>query len=143
MADDKKFFVKNSGPGIWFVIHTLALYAKNDKAKEAFVVSINLLCDNFGCETCKPHFRKFIDTHDLKKYWHVNFDFEDDVGFFKWTWELHNEVNKKLNKPIVAFEDALYDFKNNICKNCDTPKANPILVAVPVKEEITFKLVSR
>lgn len=122
------FDVKKDGSGIWFVIHTLALHANTDVLKESFILTINTLCDHFGCDTCKQHFRKFINDYPLKTYWYFKYNGED-LGFFKWSWDLHNVVNKALNKPQLSFDNALSKYKNYICKNCGDKK-NPILVEV-------------
>lgn len=119
--------IKKDGSGIWFVIHTLALHATTDILKESYILTINTLCDHFGCDTCKQHFRKFINDYPLKSYWHFNYKGED-LGFFKWSWDLHNVVNKALKKPQISLDDAIAKYKNYICKNCD--KKNPILVDV-------------
>jgi hypothetical protein len=121
------FDVKTEGKGIWFVIHTLALNATTDIQKESFILTMNVLCDNFGCDTCKSHFRKFIDNYPLKSYWDITYKAED-IGFFKWSWELHNIVNKALKKHQISFDEALFKYKNYVCKNCD--KSGPILVEV-------------
>src|SRR4030042_5313532 len=84
--------IEKIGPGIWFKIHMDAIKATTLSLKESFVVNINALCDGFRCKTCQPHFRKFINENPLKKY----FDIKD--GIFQWTWELHNDVNSRLNK---------------------------------------------
>ena len=117
------FDIKTEGKGIWYVVHTLALHATTEKTKESFQITIHTLCEHFGCETCKVHFKKFIDDNPLK-----------NQNYFKWTWELHNSVNRKLNKPILSLEDALAIYKNYVCKDCDEPKQ--ILVPIPT----TFKL---
>ena len=138
--------IKKSGSGIWFVIHTLALNVKQDK--HAFEWSINTLCDNFGCDTCKPHFRKFIDEHPLKNFNYKN----EEVGYFKWTWELHNDINKRLNKPTLSFDDALSMYKSTVCKNCNSSNITPNTdnssntpnnkILIPI-ETLTLKLISR
>jgi len=140
------FDVTQHGSGIWFVIHTLALHANTDVLKEAYIITINTLCDHFGCETCKEHFKNFINKYPLRSYWKLFYKGED-LGFFKWSWELHNIVNKVLKKQQISFDDALSKYKNYICKNCDK-KVNPILVEV-TKNEIknetndkTFNLIS-
>lgn len=127
------------GPGIWHVIHMLSLNATTDITKESFILTINTLCNNFGCDSCKPHFRQFIDDHPFKNYWHIEYKKEGDYGFFKWSWELHNSVNKRLLKKHVSFEDALFKYKNYICKDCDKDKKlNPILVKInPVRDGLT------
>lgn len=113
---DPKIF----GPGIWFVLHTEAVRCTDDKKKEEFIKLVNSLHENFRCEKCKLHFGKFIDRHPLKSYWSI-YKNKVDVGFFKWTWELHNEVNVYLKKSTVSFDEAYdyYDGKNIIpCFDC-------------------------
>src|SRR5687767_7740845 len=108
--------INKDGKGIWFVIHTLALNF-NGKT-DYFEWMMNTLSDNFGCDLCKPHIKKFMIDHPFKNYMNIYYK-NEDIGYFKWTWELHNNVNKRLNKPILAFDEALNLYKNMICKNCD------------------------
>lgn len=109
------------GPGLWFNIHITAKHAVTDTLKEAFGVNINALCDNFKCMKCKPHFRKFIDTHPFKDYWNIRNAHGNDIGLFKWTWELHNQVNKFLNKYQPTLEEA-YEYYSHadvgVCFDC-------------------------
>lgn len=109
------------GPGIWFNMHTTAVHATTDQLKEAFIVYINALCDNFRCQTCRVHFRKFIDTRPLKEYWAIKDNNGNDIGFFKWTWELHNQVNKFLKKYQPSLEEAYTYYSDNsvgVCRTC-------------------------
>jgi hypothetical protein len=109
------------GPGIWFKIHIDAKSAVTDLLKQAFIVNINALCDNFKCKKCQPHFRKFIDTHPLKDYWNIKNSNGADIGFFKWSWELHNQVNKFLDKYQPTLEEAYAfysDSEAGACFNC-------------------------
>src|SRR5438270_7551943 len=103
MTDNKLhiFNIKTLGPGIWHVIHTLAYHANTDELKEAYISTINILCDHFGCEQCKIHLTQFINTYPFKNYFNIT------DGLFKWSWELHNDVNKKLNKLQMNYETAL------------------------------------
>jgi len=121
------------GPGIWFKIHIDAINAVTDPLKEAFVININAVCDNFKCKKCQPHFRKFIDTHSFEKYWNVLDSKGRDIGFFQWTWELHNQVNRFLKKYEPSFEEA-YEFYSNseagACFNCGN-SSNTIVTQIP------------
>lgn len=109
------------GPGIWFKLHIDAVIATSDVLKEAFIVNVNALCDNFKCKKCQGHFRKFIDTHPLRNYWSIFDNSKRDIGFFQWTWKLHNQVNKFLNKYQPSLEEA-YNFyaqpDTGACFNC-------------------------
>ena len=49
-----------------------------------------------GCSSCQRDFRRLIE-HNPPRFsdWH------------KWTWEIHNEVNEKLGKQLIAWTDAI------------------------------------
>lgn len=109
------------GPGIWFKMHIDAIIAVTDTLKDAFIINVNAVCDNFKCKKCQPHFRKFIDTHPFKNYWNITDSKGNDIGFFQWTWEMHNQVNNFLKKYEPTFEEAYAFFSNNeagACFNC-------------------------
>lgn len=105
------------------MIHTQAKDAVTDQLKRSFAHNMDALCNNFRCLTCKPHFREFIDTHKFVNYWNIIDSQQRDVGMFKWSWELHNAVNKRLGKLIVDFDQA-YDYYTNpnlgVCSNCSS-----------------------
>jgi hypothetical protein len=135
------------GPGIWFALHTQALKATTDKLKDAFILNVNAICDNFKCKKCQPHFRKFIDTHNLKNYWKIFDSKGRDIGFFKWTWELHNQVNHFLKKYEPGLQEA-YDYFSDTeagaCFDCggaqpahpEQPKPEVSKAAIPPVLEI-------
>lgn len=128
--------IKRTGPGIWFSMHLDAIIATTDPLKLAFERKVNHLCDNFKCKTCQPHFRKFIDTHPFSKYRNIKDSKGRDIGYFKWTWECHNQVNRFLGKPQPSLEEA-YDYYSNsdagVCFDCGSK----------TKEEPMPELVSR
>jgi hypothetical protein len=51
-----------------------------------------------GCYTCQRDFRILIQTYPPQ--------FDDRISYFKWTWEVHNLVNRKLNKPEFTWTEA-------------------------------------
>lgn len=116
------------GPGLWFQIHTSAVLATTDALKDAYIIYINGLCDNFKCMKCKPHFRKFIDTHPLDTYRKIVDSLGRDIGFFQWSWELHNQVNRFLGKYEPTLEEAYAFFSNQdagVCFDCPTAPSAP------------------
>ena len=109
------------GPGIWFEMHTEAVQCKNDQRKRAFVTRINNLCDKFRCIKCKLHFKKFINSHPFENYWFVYNNKGEDIGFYKWTWECHNNVNRFLGKPQVDLEESYEYYMSQsagVCIDC-------------------------
>lgn len=118
------------GPGIWYKLHIEACNATSDILKEAFIINVNADCDNFKCKKCQPHFRKFINTHPLRDYWNITDVKGRDIGFFKWTWELHNQVNKHLGKYCPKLDEAFRYYnqaEQNVCYDCQghRPSTNP------------------
>lgn len=119
--DISKFTDTTNYSSMWYVIHTMACSATTDKLKESFEVYINNLCNRFPCDTCKAHFREFIDSHPFYKYWAIYDIDKNDIGFYKWTWELHNSVNLRLKKKKVGLEESYVFYSSNttVCgKNC-------------------------
>lgn len=98
------------GPMIWGSMHSMAIsFEKTQKGQppltryafENFITSIAFL---LPCPECRNH---FIDNLKLNAL--TDSDFESNVALFKWTWQLHNTVNKMLGKKEISFADA-YDY---------------------------------
>ena len=92
--------------GIWFTLHTYSIVCNTYALKQSFVILINALLNNFKCLECKSHFKQFIDTHPISHYFNMTDTHGRDSGLFKWTWECHNEVNKRLHQYQPSFEEA-------------------------------------
>ncbi len=123
------------GPGIWFKMHLDAVYAITDSTKSTFIHNINILCDNFKCKNCQDHFRKFITNNNLIDYWNIKDNNGSDIGFFKWTWELHNQVNRFLGKYEPSLEEAYKYYSNvdsGVCFDCgDNKSSEQRTLAIP------------
>jgi hypothetical protein len=105
------------GPGVWFSIHILALKAVDNSSKKMFIEFIDILSDTFPCIKCRKHIKNYVSEHPIQKFWN------EENGFFKWSWIFHNVVNLRLNKPIMEYSEALekYTILHDTCtKGCDT-----------------------
>jgi len=110
------------GPGIWFCLHLNAACAQTNIQKQVFVEQVTMLGEHFPCENCKKHFNKYITEHPISNYMNV------ENGLFRWTWEFHESVNKRLGKKGVSFEEALSKFTstNAICTDeCGEDEVQP------------------
>lgn len=108
-----------NGPGMWKILHAIAVRAISDDSKiffESFVETFKSLIHG---KICADEFMIFSKNHDLSQYKNIIID-GIDIGYFKWTWELHNHVNMKLGKPYVSLTDAYkyYTTKKFDCKSC-------------------------
>jgi hypothetical protein len=110
------------GPGIWFMLHLTAAHATTQPLKESFISNVSVLGENFPCENCRHHFAAYVKEHPLAQYVAI------DRGLFRWTWEFHESVNKRLGKQHVSFEDAWKQFNASsaICTE-DCGDASPTL----------------
>ena len=96
------------GPIFWHTIHLVALgypqnptYAQKRAAKE-FYESLAIL---IPCPMCRSHY----ETHIQKMPVSPHLDRRDDL--FKWTVQLHNEVNVMLGKHRVTEAEALLYYR--------------------------------
>lgn len=107
----------------WTSIHFSALgYPKKPsiETKNAFRMYFNeILPEILPCEGCRKHLR-----HTLKNELPItDKDLQNKDTLFKWTVDLHNIVNKRLNKPIMSYEVAsnIYMYQdslhNAMCSN--------------------------
>lgn len=132
----ENFDIHILGQGMWVMIHTIALNI-TDKDKKSFIIMMNILSENFICKTCIPHLKNFMEQHAFKNY-------EEEGGYFKWTWELHNDVNKRLNKPLITLDDAIKKYKNLVCSNCEKTTSTPYLpILIPIEKKNKFNIINR
>jgi len=96
------------GPLFWHTIHITALgypqnpsYAQKRAAKE-FYESLSFL---IPCPVCREHYQ----THLQKMPLTPHLDTRQDL--FKWTVELHNEVNTLLGKPRLLESEVIYYYR--------------------------------
>lgn len=101
------------GSGWWDVIHRLAKDATNLENGTYFIAFMDFACKEFKCPVCRKHligmwssYRSRISSFylDDKNYKKLHF------GMFFITWKMHNEVNARINKPLMGWADAVQIF---------------------------------
>jgi hypothetical protein len=88
----------------WHTIHVVALsypsnptYAQKRAAKEFYESMAELI----PCPICREHYKEHLKKLPLSPH----LDRRDDL--FRWTVQLHNEVNQMLGKPIVTEVESI------------------------------------
>lgn len=101
------------GPGYWKYFHTRAKNATTDKKIHEFIEDLNELRTTFPCKTCQKHINEYFDRHPISLFINKTDEKGNRIGMFEYMWLFHNEVNKRLNKPIVSFSDAIEMHSDN------------------------------
>lgn len=106
------------GPYGWSLIHYVALgYPEQPtfdiitKYRNFFISLANVI----PCEKCKTHYKQMIDKNPPQLH--------NKDSLFKWTVDIHNIVNKRLNKNIFTLNQA-YDKYMNLEQDISKPKKN-------------------
>jgi Erv1 / Alr family len=96
------------GPFFWHTIHITALGYPNDpnytqkrSAKEFFEALGNLI----PCPVCRNHYAVHIQKFPISPH------LDKRVDLFRWTVQLHNEVNKSLGKAVLTETEVIYYYK--------------------------------
>lgn len=118
------------GPGVWYDIHLESKNAKTEEQKKSFVHKMYLLAQSFPCLTCRKHIDDYIQSNPFEPLWNETTNTGEQIGMFKWSWLFHNVVNKRLNKPNISWDNALYIFSdasiNSCAKDCTDDHTTPL-----------------
>lgn len=120
------------GTGVWFVLHLKSRHANDDSTIQSFLNDFELVIQNFPCLKCRKHMMEYVRDHNPTSY--INYTYNGQkLGMFRYIWEFHNEVNRRVGKPMISWEDALKMFStpDSICTHCDANKEGLDLVLLP------------
>lgn len=98
------------GPKLWFVIHTFALnYPDNPTYEDKRIMEefFNNLKYSIPCSKCKIHYKQRLEKAPI-----INF-LENKQSLFKFTIDLHNQVNKSLGKKIYSYDEVVQIYKEH------------------------------
>jgi hypothetical protein len=84
------------GPYFWGSLHLACAGGIDPQALKLFVEMYPFV---LPCGVCGRHFAEVLKESPLPE--------TDDVEvLFRWSVDVHNMVNKKLEKPVVSYEEA-------------------------------------
>lgn len=127
------------GPSFWFVFHTISInYPENPSYVQKrnhhdFFKSMQYI---LPCEICRKHYSQFFKKYPIDPF------LENKESLVKWTIMIHNQVNKKQNKPTLDYEEVIkkYQYIYNRGIFCDPCKILPKNKKDIIKIPITTKL---
>ena len=99
------------GPPMWHVLHTISFnypVAPTDEQKKHYYKFYKNLKNILPCRYCRENLAKNLKNHKLTKA-----TMKDRNTLSRWVYELHEIVNKMLNKTSgLTFEDVRDRFEN-------------------------------
>lgn len=118
--------LSEEGSKIWKEIHELAARAKTDRLKEEFDIMIRRKQEDFKCLECREHFGAYLRDKPPHRY--RNFETKEGLGdgYFYWSWEFHESVNKRIGKKSFPYEKA-YEHYHGPCYMNNISKALHLL----------------
>jgi len=84
---------------VWQMLHNMSF--GNFQKREIIIEFIEYLPKVMDCKLCKRHYIEYINSNNPK----------DSDDLFKWTVDLHNHVNEKLNKKLWTLDEATEKYK--------------------------------
>lgn len=89
---------------IWKFIHYQALYQPNNLSEEQkyyFKQMMSALAFLLPCKLCRNHLKEHLHEFPINSYLSTN------IEIFRWTFILHNRVNKSTGKSVLSYEQAI------------------------------------
>ena len=116
----------------WFYYHMAAFRSPinpTDEEREKYKSHFHVFGWSVPCQTCKRDYLNIIENL-------VPFRYENNIDLWEWSVDCHNQVNLKLGKPILTYEQARYallhrkppTINNNTVSK---PKGDPPITSTP------------
>ncbi len=99
------------GNGTWITCTMSALRARSPERIKAFIENVVPILVTLLCNTCSGHARKIITNRHPSEYINIVDERGEYIGMFAWIVDVHNDVNKLLEKREVSWRDACKMFK--------------------------------
>lgn len=96
------------GPAGWHFIHATVLTFPQNPTEEQvrdYKEYFNALSNILPCELCREEFKKKLNEAPPP--------YDNADHMFRWTVDLHNQVNQENGKPKLSYEQAQKEFVNN------------------------------
>lgn len=84
------------GTYLWGFIHTICL----NEYQSIIIDRLQNIALVFPCSKCKITYAFYLQKLN-------SLNFNDKLALFYWSVDLHNAVNKKLNKPNFTYQEAI------------------------------------
>ena len=98
------------GPHAWFFLHTVA-FAYPYKPTPSQQLNMRQFLINLGsilpCQVCQQHYQENLQQNSIDNA------VQSKDKLFVWLVNIHNAVNRQLNKPEMSLESAYQKYRNH------------------------------
>jgi hypothetical protein len=115
-------YKKDISYGVWYSLHVLAAWADLNRQPHIYEDQFRFICKSMtGCD-CNGHCIQMLDRDPVSNYRNMKNKDGKFIGCLYHSYLRHNEVNVRLGKAEMAYEDVepLYLPKDEI-KPCTAP----------------------
>jgi hypothetical protein len=126
------------GPSLWGAIHYIALGAPetlDSNQKIQYKNFYMLLPQIIPCNNCGKHFQEILNNFPIDNY------LNNAESLFTWTVIVHNEVNKRLEKPEFTVIDAKNKWMQNKNYNIDNLSTSKKTNSLHPMYELILKII--
>ena len=99
------------GPYEWFRHTILGALARTDEDIDSFIPLAIISLTTLRCKSCSVDAFQLIKKRHPNDYKNIVDKRGERIGMWLWMFDLHNDVNKKLKKPVFPLESALRLYK--------------------------------
>ena len=94
--------IQEWGNATWFLFHTLSYKLKDNETQHAPILlkKFVYICNNLPCPICRDDATGMLKTSMITLV-------KTKYDLIRFMWQFHNLVNKKLNKPIMSYEEHI------------------------------------
>jgi hypothetical protein len=99
----------------WEILEVLAFTANTQDKINYFKIFVYIISRQMPCDTCYLHFNEMLKDQYYNIDNYLNKYGDNNITLLKWVWEIHNNVNRRLNKPEYKFDELLEKYNNSKC----------------------------
>lgn len=96
------------GPSFWFVMHTVSLHYPDEPTyaeRRTHYDFYHIVRDILPCEMCRQHYRELLEQYPVQPF------LDSKTSLVTWVVMIHNQVNKRLGKPMIDREEMLANYE--------------------------------
>lgn len=123
------------GAAGWHFLHAIALsYPDNptDSDKAEYRTFFEALVSVLPCPACSNHYRGNMLKYPIR--------LDNNLELFRWTVDMHNEVNISKKKRVYTYEEAYEEFRKNSENYAGKKTKEEVLVKQDKKMRMELKV---